>query len=98
MHDKFVSLDQYLVKFHNFSATTLTSVILFEPFYTHSYLSKYKEFSFKHIMADVAKFDIGGQVYKVSRSLLQIHPGCMRTNTPQNNEWMQDPESAIYLN
>ncbi len=47
-------------------------------------------------MAEVVKFDIGGQLYKVSRSLLDKHPESMLAKSA-SEQWQEDPESEIFI-
>ena len=45
---------------------------------------------------EVVKFDIGGQLYKVSRSLLDKHPDSMLAKSA-SDQWQEDPEAEIFI-
>jgi hypothetical protein len=47
-------------------------------------------------MTDIAKFNVGGQHYEVSRSLLQSHPDTMLAKSA-SDQWQEDPESEIFI-
>mmetsp|Transcript_5560 Transcript_5560/g.7859 ORF Transcript_5560/g.7859 Transcript_5560/m.7859 type:complete len:198 (-) Transcript_5560:102-695(-) len=47
-------------------------------------------------MTEVVKFDIGGQLYKVSRSLLEKHPESMLTKSA-SEQWQEDSEAEIFI-
>mmetsp|Transcript_9542 Transcript_9542/g.14382 ORF Transcript_9542/g.14382 Transcript_9542/m.14382 type:complete len:123 (+) Transcript_9542:79-447(+) len=47
-------------------------------------------------MTDIAKFNIGGQRYEVSRSLLESHPDTMLAKSA-SDQWQKDPESEIFI-
>jgi len=48
------------------------------------------------IMTDIAKFNIGGQRYEVSRSLLESHPDTMLAKSA-SDQWQKDPKSEIFI-
>ena len=47
-------------------------------------------------MTDIAKFNIGGHRYEVSRSLLLNHPDTMLAKSA-SDQWQEDPESEIFI-
>ncbi len=47
-------------------------------------------------MTEVVKFNISGQRYEVSRSLLQIHPNSMLAKSA-SDQWQEDPEAEIFM-
>jgi len=47
-------------------------------------------------MTDIAKFNIGGHRYEVSRSLLKSHPDTMLAKSA-SDQWQEDPESEIFI-
>eukprot|EP00558_Chaetoceros_sp_UNC1202_P007953 CAMPEP_0197245784 /NCGR_PEP_ID=MMETSP1429-20130617/10464_1 /TAXON_ID=49237 /ORGANISM="Chaetoceros sp., Strain UNC1202" /LENGTH=101 /DNA_ID=CAMNT_0042706339 /DNA_START=152 /DNA_END=455 /DNA_ORIENTATION=- len=47
-------------------------------------------------MTKLAIFDVGGTKYKVSRSLLEMHPGTLFSKNASEN-WQKDPESDIFI-
>mmetsp|Transcript_922 Transcript_922/g.1197 ORF Transcript_922/g.1197 Transcript_922/m.1197 type:complete len:221 (+) Transcript_922:316-978(+) len=47
-------------------------------------------------MTELVKFDIGGQFYKVSRSLLDKHPESMLFKSA-SKQWQEDPEAEIFI-
>ena len=47
-------------------------------------------------MSEIAKFNIGGHRYEVSRSLLQSHPDTMLAKSA-SDQWQKDPESEIFI-
>ena len=47
-------------------------------------------------MTKVVKFNIGGQSYKVSRSLLQMHPDSMLAKSA-SKQWQEDPNTEIFI-
>ena len=47
-------------------------------------------------MTDIAKFNIGGHRYEVSRSLLESHPDTMLAKSA-SDQWQEDPESEIFI-
>ncbi len=48
------------------------------------------------IMTEVVKFNIGGQRYEVSRSLLCIYPESMLAKCA-SDQWQEDPEAEIFI-
>mmetsp|Transcript_559 Transcript_559/g.742 ORF Transcript_559/g.742 Transcript_559/m.742 type:complete len:217 (-) Transcript_559:54-704(-) len=48
------------------------------------------------MMTKEAKFDVGGTRYKVSRSLLELHPDTMLF-TSASERWQEGPESEIFI-
>ena len=51
---------------------------------------------FAVIMTGIAKFNIGGQRYEVSRSLLESNPDTMLAKSA-SDQWQEDPESEIFI-
>ena len=47
-------------------------------------------------MTKVVKFNIGGQRYEVSRSLLDMHPESMLAKSA-SEQWQEDPEAEIFI-
>ena len=47
-------------------------------------------------MTEVIKFNIGGQRYEVSRSLLDKHPESMLARSA-SEQWQEDPEAEIFI-
>jgi len=47
------------------------------------------------IMTDIAKFNIGGQRYEVSRSLLESHDTMLAKSA--SDQWQKDPETEIFI-
>ena len=47
-------------------------------------------------MAQTVKFNVGGQKYEVSRSLLAMHTNTMLAKSV-SNQWQEDPESEIFM-
>ena len=47
-------------------------------------------------MVEVAKFNVGGHLYEVARTLLEQHPDTMLARSASET-WQQDPETEIFL-
>ena len=47
-------------------------------------------------MTEVVKFNIGGQRYEVSRSLLDKHPDSMLSKSA-SEQWQEDPVAEIFI-